>query len=165
MNPPSLEAGKQTRWVQWCDKQILSPSGKIRFLLLPWSTQLSTCGYAEPGLFWDVGGVQKKLWLHFFPWGCCDILDGGDTWVKWAPVLPRPRGALLTWEEFILTARNWGRLWQSILSPGEVNCWNSHLPSGTLRKRGSDSLQGQKKGACILWACKYPLQWWVKNPN
>lgn len=50
-----------------------------------------------------------------------------------------PGGALLTWEEFILTARNRGRLAQHILSLGAVNCWNSLLPFGMLQ-RGEEGL-------------------------
>lgn len=57
-------------------------------------------------------------------------------------------GVLLTWEEFILTARNWGRLAQHILSLGVVNCWNSLLPFGMLQRREEGSLQGQEEGVC-----------------
>lgn len=58
-------------------------------------------------------------------------------------------GVLLTWEEFILTARNWGRLAQHILSLGVVNCWNSLLAFGMLQRREEGSLQGQGKGFMI----------------
>lgn len=60
------------------------------------------------------------------------------------------RGVLLTWEEFILTVRNWGRLAQHILSLGVVNCWNSLLPFGMLQRR-EEGLYDWKLMSVLAW--------------
>lgn len=150
---------------KWHNKQILSLERCILHSFQHTCRSPSAAVLSQPSPGWVWG---RKLWLHFSPWGWYDILGGGDTWVKWAPVLPRPQGALLTWEEFILTARIWGRLSLHILSLGVVNCWNSRLPFGMLNRREERSLyKGRRKGfgsikpgSVLAFSVDY-RSWWI----
>lgn len=118
--------------------------GEEHSLQLPAHTQGSICGCAEPDLPWAVG---REPWLHFPPLGADVIYEVQVTLGSSEHLFCRGLGGvLLTWEEFILTARNRGRLAQHIPSLGAVNCWNSLLAFGMLQGREEGSLQGQEEG-------------------